>query len=256
MEIRSYLIGLAIRHQGDWHEIVEAIKNKEEIKEEELHVYLEYLHCKTLTILDPEYPEYLKQIMCPPIVLFYYGDISLISDYSKNVAIVGSRDASQEGLLNIYSIAENIGKRLNVVSGLARGIDAAAHQGIISGGGKTIGVLGCGIEMCYPSCNKKLYDEIKRNHLLISEYYGYISPEAKNFPQRNRLIVAFSKGTLIGESFERSGTSITANFALDMCRELMAVPSGNINNSLSNSLIKDGCYVVTSAEDIFTYLGV
>lgn len=254
MEIRKYLIALAIKYEGQWEQIYKAMFLKEEISDLEIEMYLKYLKCNVLTILDESYPDYLKQIIRPPFVLFYYGDISLISNYENNVAIVGSRDASSKGLKNVYEISKTVSSKYNIVSGLARGIDAAAHLGAIDGGGKTIAVLGCGIEECYPTCNQDLYNEIKQNHLLISEYYNYIPPYSRNFPHRNRLIVGFSKGVLLGEAKPQSGSQITAHMALEMGRTLMSIPSNELNNSLCNLCIREGCPVVLEADDVYDYL--
>lgn len=254
MDNRNILIGMAIRHQGKWHDIYQALKEKETIEDEEIYGYLTHLKCNVITILDQEYPEYLRKVTCPPFVLFYYGDISLIYNIDKNLAIVGSRDASQNGLNAIYNIAEKVSKTYNIVSGLALGIDAAAHHGAIDGGGKTIGILGCGIEQCYPISNQSLYDEIKSHHLLISEYYNYIPPHSYNFPQRNRLIVAFSRATLVGEARLKSGSSITASITLAENKDLMVIPSNELDNSLCNQLIRDGCSVVLNADDVLYYL--
>ena len=254
MNNREILICYTIKYEGNYRKIMQAICAKEEPEEIYYQRFKKHVKCKVLTMLDPEYPEYLKEMTYAPFVLFYYGDISLIKDYRKNVAIVGSRNASQAGLLNIYELAEEVSKTYNVVSGLAMGVDAAAHRGAIEGGGKTIAILGCGIEQCYPAINKSLYDEIKENHLLISEYYNYIPPYPEHFHQRNRLIVAFSKGTLIGESHCHSGTQMTANLTLDMHRQLMALPSSDLKDSLCNLFLQEGCPLVLSADDILYYL--
>ena len=255
MENRNYLIALAIHYQGNYESVMRALAQKEELPEELVESYLKKIKSKVLTILDPEYPEYLKNVYKPPFVLFYYGDISLINSYEKNLAVVGSREASQLALENTYDLACELAKKYTIVSGLARGIDAIAHRAAINSGGKTIAILGCGIEQCYPVSNQDLYDRIKANHLLISEYFGYIPPYQENFPQRNRLIVAFSKGTLIGEARYKSGSLITANITVQANKRLMCIPSSDIKNSLCDLFIKEGCPVVTEVEDVEYYLG-
>ena len=254
MKSRNYLIALAIHYQGNYESVLRALTSQELLPQELIDSYLSKIKSKVITLLDPDYPEYLRKVYKPPFVLFYYGDISLINDYQNNLAVVGSRNASQKGLENTYDIVFELAKKYNIVSGLAKGIDAVAHRAAITGGGKTIAILGCGIEECYPSSNKDLYDEIKKNHLLISEYFGYIPPYSENFPQRNRLIVAFSKGTLVGEASSRSGSLITANLTLDANKDLMCLPSSDIKNSACNICIKEGAPVVTEAEDIIEYL--
>ena len=254
MNSRKLLIALAIIHEGKWQEIFTALQNHEQVDEEVADGYIKHIKSGVLTIFDPQYPDYLKHSYKPPFVLFYYGDISLISNKDNNVAVVGSRSPSIQGKENIQYIVEGIAKRYNIVSGLARGIDAVAHRTAIESGGKTIAVLGNGIEYCYPSENGELYQIIRKNHLVISEYFNYVSPDSTNFPQRNRLIVAFSKGTIIGEARKRSGTLITANFTLQDNQNLMSLPSGDIHDSLNNLFVREGCPLVLSPEDVFEYL--
>ena len=256
MDSREQLIALAIKHEGNWHQILRALQNNEFVEEEEVDVktYLNRYKCKVITILDKEYPNYLRNRYQPPFVLFYYGDISLISDMRKNIAIVGSRVPSSTGSENTRMIAEGVAKKYNIVSGLAAGLDKIAHLAAINMGGKTIGVLGNGIEYCYPSENSELYEELKKNHLVISEYFGYISPNHYNFPQRNRLIVMFSCATIVGEANHRSGSLMTANYTISYNNTLMCIPSSDIVNSACDALIKDGCDMVLSAEDVFDIL--
>lgn len=256
MDSREQLIALAIKHEGNWHNILRALQLREYVEDDEIDVnaYLRRYKCKVLTILDKEYPRYLRCRFQPPFVLFYYGDISLINDMYKNVAIVGSREPSVSGIENTRMIAEGVAKKYNIVSGLAAGLDAIAHIAAINMGGKTIAVLGNGIEYCYPSENAELYEELKKNHLVISEYFGYISPNTYNFPQRNRLIVMFSCATIVGEANHRSGSLMTANYTVSYHNTLMCIPSSDIVNSACDSFIKDGCDMVLSAQDVFDIL--
>lgn len=254
MELRKLLIALAIHYQGDWEKMFAHLIKKEGLPEDTVEGYLKYVKSGVLTIVDAEYPSYLRNMFHPPFVLFYYGDISLINKMEDNVAVVGGRYASQVGRENVNYIVSGIAKRFNVVSGLAIGIDSVAHRAAINAGGRTIGVLANGIEYCYPSINSELYETIKKHHLVISEYFGYISPEPNNFHQRNRLIAYLSRGTIIGESTLRSGTSITATLTQQMNRDLLAIPSSDIYNSLCNVLIKDGCAVALSPEEVIEYL--
>ena len=253
MDSRKILIALAIHYQGDYRKIYNAIVNKNFVEEEVAETYLQAIKCNVLTILDKEYPRYLLESYCPPIVLFYYGDISLISDMNKNIAVVGSRHASQLGKENINYIVSGIAKQFNIVSGLAIGIDSVAHRAALNSEGRTIAVLANGIEYCYPSINEELYKTIKNKDLVISEYYGYLPPESHNFHQRNRLIVALSKGVIIGESTRRSGSSLTANLAIQSNKELLTIPSADIYNSLCNDLIRDGCPAILSPKDVIEH---
>ena len=256
MNIKKILIATSIIHHGNWEEIYLALRKKELPTDEEAETICANVKCGVITIMDPEYPYYLKEYYHPPFVLFYYGDISLINDFTKNIAVVGSRNATSVALKNTDKCVQDLAKKLNIVSGLAKGIDRQAHESAIKAGGKTIAILGCGIDLCYPSCNEDLYKEIKENHLLISEYFNHEPPNQENFPHRNRLISMFSNGTLIPEARFRSGTSITVSYTMAFNRQIFCMPSSNLEDSLCNSLIHDGAILVRSSEDIFYELGL
>ncbi len=205
---------------------------------------------KAITIKDPEYPDCLRNIYDPPIVLYYKGRLEI---RQLSIAVVGSRRATYYG----KSVAERISAELaaygiNVVSGMARGIDSSAHRGALKGGGRTIGVMGCGLDIVYPPENKELAERITESGALVSEYVPGTAPLPANFPARNRIISGISQGVLVVEAGEKSGSLITVGYALEQGREVFAVP-GNINSISSagtNRLIKEGARLVTSAEDI------
>lgn len=255
MELRNLLIALAIFYQGDWKKINRAINTKECPPQDVLESHLKYVKSGVITIVDDNYPNYLKKSPQPPYVLFYYGDISLIYDGNKNVAVVGGRKASEKGKENVYYLVSGICKKYNIVSGLAIGIDSVAHKAALQNGGKTIAVLANGIEYCYPCESEALYQIIREKHLVISEYFGFLSPEREHFHQRNRLIVAFSKGVIVGEATRRSGTGITAQITIQSNKDLIAIPSDELIDSLNNMMIREGCPVALVPEDIFYYLG-
>ncbi|MBQ6921359.1 MAG: DNA-protecting protein DprA [Bacilli bacterium] len=254
MNSRDLLIAMAVHYQGDERAIINALLRKDIISDELAESHLKSVKSNVMTILDPDYPSYLKEVYFPPLVLFYYGDISLIYSLDDNVAVVGGRKPSPEGASNVYYIVQGICRHYNIVSGLARGIDSIAHRASLENGGKTIAVLANGIDFCYPTENSELYEIIKKNNLVISEYYGTVPPDKTNFHQRNRLITAFAKCTIIGEARKISGTLITANYTLNMNRTLMSIPSGNILDSLPNELIKEGCPILTEPNDVLMYL--
>ena len=251
MNVRNQIIAASIIHHGNWDLILHAIETNTLPPEEEANEICSRIKCKTLTILDSNYPDYLRHYYHPPLVLFYYGDISLIKDNNKNIAVVGSREPEAVALKNTNRIVSELAQKYGIVSGLAKGIDKEAHESAINAGGKTIAVLGSGIELCYPSCNEELYEKIKEGHLLISEYHDHEPPGQDNFPHRNRLIVMFAGATLITCAGFRSGTSITANYTIAFGHPLFCVPSSNLENSLCNALIHDGAILVRSSEDIF-----
>ena len=204
-----------------------------------------------LTVEDALYPENLKTIHYPPPVLYFKGTI-LESD-KNSISIVGSRKATYYGKI----VAEKLGKDLaltglTIVSGMARGIDTAAHKGALSVSGRTIAVLGCGIDHIYPPENRRLAQEIQESGAVISEFPLSTLPERQNFPRRNRIISGLSLGIVVVEAAKKSGALITADFALEQGREVFAIP-GNINSPLSNgshNLIKQGAKLVDNYQDI------
>ena len=249
-ESRSIIIALALKYKGDWNQIYRSCRRGEDIEEEYFQM-IEKMPFHATTIIDADYPQFLKNVRHPPIVLFYYGDLSIIDDYYKNIAVVGSRDCSEYGQQMTRQIAGDLAKRGYVIaSGLARGIDGIAHRAAIESGGKTVAILGCGIDYCYPSDNQNLYDIIKKDHLLISEYPFDTLPSPSNFPFRNRIIAGIGKTVLVTEAAQKSGTLITATLASMMNADVMCVPHPAGINSECNQLIKNGAILVESADDV------
>ena len=228
---------------------IEKSKNKELLKRYEEYIYNHEI--EVIAISDINYPAALREIYDPPITLFAKGNLTLLGE--KSIGVVGSRDATQYGFNTAkelsYSLSQN---NIVIVSGLAKGIDKAAHIGALNANGNTIAVLGCGIDICYPKENVVIYKEIFKKGLIISEYIVGTKPEAGNFPARNRIISGLSNGVVIVEAKSKSGAIITADFALEQGRTVYAVP-GNINSVQSggtNELIKQGAKVITSVNDI------
>lgn len=209
------------------------------------------------TIDDPDYPALLKEIPGAPLVLYVKGSLSPLDEQA--IAIVGSRQASFYGLTSAGIFAEALAARgVTVVSGMARGIDTAAHRGAIKAGGRTLAVMGSGFRHVYPPENKELADDISRHGAVISEFPLDVEPFKNNFPRRNRLISGLSLGVLVAEAARNSGALITADFALEQGREVFALP-GKIDASTSfgaNELIKQGAKLVTSVDDIIEEFGV
>lgn len=256
MSAREILIYLSVKHEGDWNKIYEALSNKESGSEQEIIEVNKSVKSKVLTIIDPDYPDYLKNVFKPPIVLFYYGDISLIKDYKKNVSFIGSRKYSEYGREMTEQLVSTVSEEFNIVSGMAVGIDTIAHKAAINKGNKTVAVLGSGIDFCWPPSNESLYNQLKEKHLVISEYPGNLSPKQEFFPLRNRLVAAFSRACVITEAYERSGTSITANYALAYGRDVFCVPYLANKNSLCNRLIAQGAALVETGEQVLDELGI
>jgi DNA processing protein len=197
------------------------------------------------------YPALLEEIYDPPLVLYAQGNLDIMAD--PCVAIVGTRKPTIYGLQISQGMASDLGSRgVTVVSGLARGIDAAAHRGCLDVGGNTIAVLGCGIDVVYPKENRQLTKKILVKGLLLSEFTPGTSPSPQNFPVRNRIISGLSLGTVIVEASEYSGSLITARLAMEQNRELFAIP-GNLTSPQSfgpNFLIKQGAKLVQSWRDV------
>jgi DNA processing protein len=209
---------------------------------------------RIVDFLSAEYPKILLEIPDFPPYLYVRGSLR---SAECCIAMVGSRRASSSGQGITERLARDLALNgITVVSGLARGIDTSAHRGALKGGGRTIGVLGSGLNICYPPENHKLFDEIAAQGGVISEFPLGTAPLADNFPRRNRIISGLSRGVVVVEAVENSGSLITARFALEQGREVFAVP-GNINYPGSrgpNRLIKEGAVLTETVDDIIVNL--
>jgi len=214
------------------------------------------MEVRKITIESEGYPENLRSIHKPPRELYVSGKLSL-SDRDA-VAIVGTRTPTFYGLAQAEKLSYELALcGITIVSGMARGIDSAAHRGALKAGGKTIAIMGSGHNRIYPPENKKLCEEIAEKGAVLSEFSPDEPPLKTNFPRRNRIISGLSKGVVVVEAAKKSGALITADFALDEGRDVFAVP-GNVNSGKSagtNALIKEGAKLVESAADILEELG-
>lgn len=208
-----------------------------------------------LSLEDAAYPDRLRERRDAPYGIYVKGCLPKAG--GKNVAIVGARMCSEYG----WAAAKELGRRLAaegvcIVSGMARGIDAAGHTGALEGGGMTCAVLGCGVDVCYPKSNQKLYGDILQRGCILSEYPPGLQPRPMFFPQRNRLISAMSDVVIVVEAREKSGSLITADFALEQGRDIYAVP-GRIFDPLSagcNNLIRQGAGIISNVNDFLKEL--
>lgn len=209
---------------------------------------------RLVTFTSCDYPKSLFEISDPPPFLYVKGELR---SSEVSVAIVGSRRASSYGLMATANLAGALSSHgVCIVSGMARGVDTAAHKAALLAGGRSIGVLGCGIDQVYPPENRKLFEEMAQKGCLVSEFPLGTLPLAENFPRRNRIISGLSSGVLVVEAAEKSGSLITAQFALEHGRDVFAVP-GNISFAASrgcNRLIKQGAKLVDCVEDILEEL--
>lgn len=225
-------------------------------KELDIKNYLEKLKHKKasfIALCDKEYPKLLKEIDNPPIVLYVKGDIAKV-DFEKTLGIVGTRKITNYGreVTKLFSF-DLASSGFSIVSGLAMGVDSVAAQSAIEANGKTIAVMGNGVDLCFPSSNESLYDKIlEGNGIIVSEFPLGASPSVGSFPSRNRIIAGLSLGVLVTEGAKDSGSLITADYAFKFKRKVFAVP-GPITSSLSVAplkLIEKGAKLVVSPEDI------
>lgn len=210
-----------------------------------------------LTLHDPGYPERLKQIDSAPPLLFVKGRVELLA--TPQLGIVGSRNPSAGGRDNAFNFAQSLSHAgLTVTSGLALGIDAAAHEGALAGSGRTLAVAGTGLDRVYPARHRKLAHDIAAHGALVSEFPLGSLPMADHFPRRNRIISGLSLGILVVEAAPKSGSLITARLASEQGREVFAIP-GSIHNPLArgcHNLIRQGAKLVETIDDIITELGL
>jgi DNA processing protein len=235
-------------HPGTLHALLSTRDDKPDAGD------LALLETGGLTLLsfeDPDYPENLREIPDPPPILFVRGCV-LPEDRSA-VAVIGSRKASAYGISMCRRLVHELVVRgFSIVSGMARGVDAAAHWAALDGQGRTLAVLGTGVDVIYPKGNKPIFERILEQGALVSEFLPGTQPFAQNFPRRNRIISGMALGVLVVEAAERSGTMITVRTALEQGREIFAVP-GDVRSPVSRGthrLIKEGAKLVEGIEDI------
>jgi len=240
---------------GVTHRLVSALKQHktpENVKQDlELALNRGY---RIVTMTDADYPVLLREIPDPPPFLYVFG---CLESGVKNVAVVGSRNATDYGMAATECLCRDLATiGMTVVSGMAIGIDTAAHRGALSGGGRTVAVLGSGFENVYPAQNRALFHRIAENGAVVSEFPLATEPEPHNFPIRNRIISGISLGTVVVEATKKSGSLITARLAAEQNREVFAVP-GSIQSFKSmgtHTLIKQGAKLVEHAQDIMDEL--
>ncbi len=252
-QIDSFNSNLALR-------IVNAQKNLQSLSislEEEV-ARLDKMNARVITYWDDSYPSLLRNIYLPPLILYTLGDFSESDKHS--IAIVGTRKPTDYGKSITAKFAKILAEQnITIVSGLARGIDSVAHRSVIKVGGRTIAVIGSGLDIVYPPENRALFNEIAEQGVIISEFELGTSPDAQNFPRRNRIISGISLGTLVTESKKNGGAMQTANYAMDQNREVFAIP-GNLNipeSEGTNILIqRNEAKLVVQPEDVLLELNL
>jgi DNA processing protein len=237
-------------------QVAKAIVKKESFKrvEKELTGVQKIAGCYLLNWTEPEYPQTLLQIYAPPVLLYVRGDPQVLN--LPSLSIVGTRRPTFYGTQMALRLGKDLAVRgLVIVSGMARGIDAIGHQGAMDANGRAIGVLGTGIDVCYPKENKKLYEKVLERGAIISELPLRTHPAPENFPERNRIVPGMPLGVVV-EGAQYSGSLITARLAMESGREVFGVP-GNVTQPVSfapNQLIKQGAKLATCAEDVIEEL--
>ncbi len=243
--MNNILLFFAIKYNGDWNKIAKAISANESVRNQDLEKCLnQYKNLGYVTILDINYPQSLLKLTKPPFVLFYKGNIKLLN-YNPKIAVIGSRKNSQNGkdkTIDLIKIA--VANQQLIVSGMAEGIDGIAHKETLMIKGKTIAVLGCGINYIYPKSNSSLYNDIVKNGLIISEYPDLIPPNAKNFKIRNRIVAALVKKIFVVEAKIKSGTMNTVKWGLEIGNDIYCSKSSGYENSGCQQLIKEGADVI------------
>lgn len=239
--MREAILYYALRYRGDWKRIARAIAAKEPW--EASTVSTPYV-----TIVEDVYPKKLRRLQYAPWILFYEGDLSLCE--RSCIGVIGSRQASSAGIALCKEICHLLKPQHVVVSGLAKGIDAAAHESSLQRG--TIAVIGCGLDVMYPQENKELYERIAQEHLLLSEYPKGTAPLAHHFPWRNRILAGFCDAIVVVEAKKRSGTMHTVNEALTLGLPIYCIPHAfyDAYGSGSNLLLAQGAQILVDRQDI------
>lgn len=247
--MEEILLFFALKYNGDFQDILKALQRKEKVSDEERRKAVEQVQSKYTTIISDDYPEALKEIACPPFVLFYHGDLNILKN--KCIGIIGKRVPSEYGTsVTDKIVCDLVKNEYTIVSGMALGVDTLAHRCALNNKGKTVAILGSGINYCYPKRNRELYTTLKNEHLIISEHPNDYVPQAKDFPTRNRLISGLSESVVVTEAERRSGTMITVGHALDQGKEIYCIPSRITDPVGCNLLIQQGAKLVLDVNDI------
>lgn len=247
--MEEILLYFSLKYEGDFHKILMALEKKEKVDEKEKEELMKTVHSRYTTIISKDYPEALKEIACPPFVLYYHGSLDILKN--RCIGVIGMRVPSEYGeSITNKMVYELVRHNYTIVSGMALGIDTIAHRSALKNNGKTVAVLGGGIDYCYPSRNSDIYCQMKDSHLIISEYPHKLVPRPENFPHRNRIISGLSESLLVTEAKRRSGTMITVGYALDQGKDIYCIPSRISDYPGCNYLIQQGAKLVMNVDDI------
>ncbi|NBJ64469.1 DNA-protecting protein DprA [bacterium c-19] len=243
--MRNKILYYSLKYHGEWQQITNAIGKREPTEP------IDYPH-PYVTVLDENYPTAFRKLRYVPWVIFYEGDLSLLE--KKAVSLIGARECNTYGKEMAIHVTRLLKERAVIVSGLAKGIDAIVHQEALDY--HTIGVIGCGIDRVYPRENALLYDQMRKDHLIVSEYPCGSKPLAYHFPWRNRLIAALGSALVVIQAKKRSGTLLTVNEALELGIPVYCIPHkfNDMSGFGSNILLSQGANILTDDQDILAIL--
>ncbi len=254
--MEDILLYYSYLHQGDWKRIYQSIDRKEPVDWDKMPDIKEQVQDQFITLLSPEYPLAFRHIECPPFVLYYRGNLALLR-HQPMIAVVGSRRTTTYGERTTRKLVQDLGVQgWGIVSGLAKGIDAVAHETCLLHAIPTIAVIGGGIDTVYPAENALLYEQMKDQGLILSEYPTNTQAQKEHFPFRNRLVAALGKGVVIVEARSRSGTLTTVRHALNQGKDIFCVPERVYMESACNQLIQQGAKLIISAQDVYEEYGM
>lgn len=249
MDVRTQLVSYSYSYDGNWSKIAKAIQNQETIPS--IPIKESYL-----TILDKDYPEAFRKLRFPPWVLYYQGNLNLLKQ--PMITIIGSRKMTPYGKTMTMFISKTLATKYVIVSGLAKGVDGCAHETTILNHGKTIGIIGSGLDTEYPKGNAALYQEMKQNHLILSEYPRHVKVSKANFPWRNRLLAALGEKIIVTQASIHSGTMLTVNEAIALSKDIYCFPYpyGSEEGEGCNYLLQQGAsmlYTHTQIQDFLDF---
>lgn len=251
MTHREILIAHTIHYKGDWNRILEALQKTEEPSKDDL-AKAQSCPFKAVTMLDSEYPTRLKNTLKPPVVLFYRGNLDLLANSEKSITITGTRNPSSYGKEMTEKFVSDLVKAgYTIVTSMALGVSSIAIETALKQNGKVIVVLGCGIDICYPHSQQRLFDKLTENQLVVSEYPAGVDPTMENMAAKNRITTGIGEALLITE--EKSPTT-SETFALSQGKEIFCVPDRADQGSECNKLIANGAVLTEKIEDILEVL--
>lgn len=254
MNPREVLLTMSYLKSGDWNQIYESIKNKERLKDEDIIKAKKETKANFITVVDENYPECFKHLYNPPFLLYYYGNLSLLS-YKYRLTAIGTRKPTLYQNNTVYSFLQEcedkFDNKMVIISGMAKGIDQSAMKAAMDKGAPLIAVIGSGIDNPYPKDNDGIYDYCKGgNGLVLSEYPLKTQAQPNNFVFRNRILAALSYVTFVGGGKKISGSMSTVHHSVELNNEILALPCNTTGDDLTNILIRDGATSVLTSEDI------